>query len=188
MKLRFQNKREKDLFDQFQTAEEKIKEKTKILLPDIKRSLNLSSENIIFIIIGFVMSCVIFFTLGVEKGRREVIQGLYKQGSLRQNLPPVSNVKKIDEAKKVAQVATQEASIKKNQDTQNKYYSVQLSCFKGKDAADREKAALKKIGYNADIRQSGNYYQLYIGGFKTKKDAQNMAERLKDRYNDCYVK
>jgi cell division protein FtsN len=188
----FQSKKEKDLFEQFQTADEKIREKTKNLLPGIKKSLNLSYENIVFLVIAFVMSCVIFFTLGVEKGRRDV--GYVKdkgetrssQGSqeaFRQSLPPVTKSRDLRriEAK---EVKAQETS----RDREGEYYTVQLAAFRSKEAADRERAELKKNGYNAGIRISGDYYQLFIDGIKTKKDAQTIVNKLKNKYNDCYVK
>ncbi|MDP2921684.1 MAG: hypothetical protein Q8O12_04900 [Candidatus Omnitrophota bacterium] len=57
-----------DLFDS-QAADKKIRRKTRFLLPDVKNSITISYETMIFYIIGFVMACIIVFSLGVEKGR-----------------------------------------------------------------------------------------------------------------------
>ena len=66
---------EKDLFEQFQDADKNIKRKTRFLLPRIKDRLTITYENIIFLLIGFVISSIIFFSLGVEKGRKDIYRG-----------------------------------------------------------------------------------------------------------------
>jgi len=58
-----------DLFEQAHTADKKIRRKTRFLLPDVKNSMTVSYETLIFCMIGFVMACIIVFSLGVEKGR-----------------------------------------------------------------------------------------------------------------------
>jgi len=60
-----------DLFEQAQTADKKIRKKTRFLLPDIRNSMTISYETAIFYMIGFVMACIIIFSLGVEKGRHD---------------------------------------------------------------------------------------------------------------------
>ncbi|MFA4992263.1 MAG: hypothetical protein WC569_06760 [Candidatus Omnitrophota bacterium] len=69
MSAKLQEKNQNDLFEQYQTADKRIRRKTRFLLPDIKNSVTLSYENIILTAIIFVMSCIIAFSLGVEKGR-----------------------------------------------------------------------------------------------------------------------
>jgi len=69
MNLKTQEKTQSDLFEQAQTADKKIKRKTRLLLPDVKNNFILSYETMIFFMIGFVMACIIVFSLGVEKGR-----------------------------------------------------------------------------------------------------------------------
>jgi len=69
MNIKSQEKTQSDLFEQAQTADKKIKRKTRLLLPDVKNNFILSYETMIFFMIGFVMACIIVFSLGVEKGR-----------------------------------------------------------------------------------------------------------------------
>ena len=45
-----------------------------------------------------------------------------------------------------------------------------------------------KEGYNADIRESGKYYQLYVGGFATETEADRLKKKLRNKYSDSYVK
>ncbi|MDP2911868.1 MAG: hypothetical protein Q8N76_06025 [Candidatus Omnitrophota bacterium] len=69
MNMKPQEKTQDDLFGQAQDADKKMRRKTRFLLPDAKNSLIISYETMIFGIIGFVMVCIITFSLGVEKGR-----------------------------------------------------------------------------------------------------------------------
>lgn len=174
MNAKFQNKGEKDLFGQFETADEQIRQKTKLLLPNVKRSLILSYENVIFLAIGFVMVCVIFFTLGVEKGKRCAA--------------PIRNKAVFEERELLSRTQDKPQLLRQGLATQFEGYVVQLAAFKGTESAEQERSELKKIGYLANIKQSGDYYQLYIGAFKTKKEADGVANRLRHKYADCYVK
>jgi len=71
MSIRQQDKTQSDLFEQAQAADKRIKRKTRFLLPDIKNSITISYETMIFVIIGFLMVCITAFSLGVEKGRHD---------------------------------------------------------------------------------------------------------------------
>jgi len=175
MSARFQNKGEKDLFDQLQSADREIKKKTKLILPNIKKSLILSYENVIFIAIGFVMSCIIFFSLGVEAGRRNISHSSTRGRAASEE---VKNSEKITKEKKA-----EKSKIRKTEG-----YIIQLAAFNKKLPAEAEKTKLQKRGYHADVRQSGNYYQLYIQGFDSTEKAQEILSKLKEKYKDCYIK
>ena len=69
MNIKTQEKTQSDLFEQAQTVDKKIRRKTRLLLPDVKNNFNVSYETMIFFVIGFLMVCIIVFSLGVEKGR-----------------------------------------------------------------------------------------------------------------------
>ncbi len=165
MVARFQDKSEKDLFDQFQVGGKKIRKKTRILLPQLKKSLSLSYENAIFLIIGFTMACIICFSLGVEKGRQDTgITGTPYHSS-----------------------AAADSGTGQANKTQNKYV-IQLAAFRKKGPAEDALAKLRSEGYIADIKRSGDYYQIFIGGFGKRREAERLLKRLKGKYKDCYIK
>ena len=170
--MRFQDRREKDLFEQVKAADAKIGRKTRFLLPRVKKSISLSYENIIFLAIAFIMTSIIFFSLGVEKGRRDV--GHVKTEN-RERI--TGNRERI----------TENRGQDSKQKIQDKYI-IQLAAFKKKQSAEQEVSRLRTDGYEADIKESGSYYQVYIGGFVEKKDAQGLLEKLKKKYEDCYIK
>lgn len=69
MNTKSQEKTQSDLFGQVQSVDKKIRRKTMLLFPDIKNSITISYETTIFLMIGFIMVCIVTFSLGVEKGR-----------------------------------------------------------------------------------------------------------------------
>ncbi len=169
----FQDKKEKDLFEDFQAADKQIRKKVRLNLPRLKNRVSLSYENIIFLAIGFVMASVILFSLGVEKGRND------------SNGAKVVKHRSIKEEK--AKKIVPKKEIKKERSSQDKYI-IQLAAFKEKNSAKKELRQLEKDGYTGGIKKSGTYYQLYIAGFTRKKEAENVVKSLQEKYKDCYVK
>ncbi len=167
MTARFHDRSEKDLFDQFQVGEKKIRKKTRVLLPQLKKNISLSYENVIFLMIGFAMACIISFSLGVEKGRRE--------GGVTDN-----GQQKAEE--NVAEIKQQVIDISVDK------YIVQLAAFKNRGPAEDELSKLKREGYIGSVKRSGDYYQFFIGGFDKKSDADMLRKKLLKKYPDCYVK
>lgn len=175
MSARFQNKGERDLFEELGSSDREIRKKTKLILPNIKKNLNLSYENVIFIAIGFVMSCIIFFSLGVEVGRRNISHTGNRGQAVREKVKGIEQIIKEKRA--------EEPRIRKTEG-----YIIQLAAFNKKLSAEAEKVELQKRGYRADVKQSGNYYQLYIQGFDSTEEAQEVVGKLKEKYKDCYIK
>ncbi len=170
----FQDKKEKDLFADFQIADKKIRKKVKLHLPRLKNTLNLSYENIIFIAIGFVMASIIFFSLGVEKGRHDV-----------------NHIKKVERKEKIekkVKVKIPKVKAQKKETLPQDEYIIQIAAFREKSSAKEELSKLGKDGYTASIKKSGGYYQLYIAGFSKKKEAEKILEGLQKKYKDCYIK
>ena len=64
--------KQSEFFSEFQTAEAKKSDLPfrKNMAAGKRVALNLSYENIVLVFIGFIMLAVIFFSLGVEKGKR----------------------------------------------------------------------------------------------------------------------
>ncbi|MBU1147511.1 MAG: SPOR domain-containing protein [Candidatus Omnitrophica bacterium] len=176
MSARFQDRQERDLFGQSQVSDRKIRKKTKILLPNLKKSMTLSYEHVIFVAIGLTMSCIICFSLGVEKGRRETA------GTPNHSLLSGTGQAENRETK------TENREPRTENRTTEDNYVIQLAAFKAQGAAEQEREKLRKIGYKADIKRSGDYYQLYVGGFSEKKYAEQLEKKLKETYKDCYVK
>ena len=171
MNLRSQNTGEKDLFEQVPVADKKTRKKTAPFFSRIKNGTTYSFEHIVLVSIFFMMSCIASFSLGVEKGRREA------------NITKDRGQETVDKGK-MTSIETIETYKKASTDK----YVIQLASFRESSPAKEEIATLKKLGYNADMKKSGDYYQVYIGFFDNEKGAQKLRNKLKKRYKDCYIK
>jgi hypothetical protein len=175
MGAKFQEKHEKDLFEQLHGTEKKVSRKTGFLMPRIKDSIVIRYENIVFLFIGFLISCVICFSLGVEKGRQDAT----RTSSFTEGVAVADTERQWPEDSTPAAVETVAA--------EPKGFVVQLATVKSKDSAEKEVNRLIDDGYGARARKSGEYYQIYVGVFSKKAEADRMKEGLIRRYNDCYV-
>jgi hypothetical protein len=92
-----QDKTQNDLFEQARNADKQLKRKTRFLLLDIRNSLTLSYETVIFFVIAFLMACIISFSLGVEKGRYDILSVRNRRitpPEAKRNIPAKSEPKK----------------------------------------------------------------------------------------------
>ncbi|MFH1478344.1 MAG: SPOR domain-containing protein [Candidatus Omnitrophota bacterium] len=175
------DKKEIDLFEHAQASEKKMRKKVKLLLPQLKNSIALSYENIIFLIVSFIMGSIIFFSLGVEKGRQDTLVAkrgetiVYPEAAETIAIQP-DNRETISIAKKY-----EEAPEEKDG------YILRLASFSQEASAYDEKERLVKEGYKAHVRKSGKYYQVYLGVFKTKESAEKLYNNLTRTYKDCYI-
>jgi len=171
MNLRSRNAGERDLFEQAPVADKKTKKKTEPFLSRIKNRTTYSFENIVPVTIFFIMSCIAAFSLGVEKGRREtdITRGGRQETGGKEKITSIKNIETYKE------ISTDK-------------YVIQLASFKESGPAREEIETLNKLGYNADMKKSGSYYQVYIGFFDDEKGAQKLRNKLKERYKDCYIK
>lgn len=174
MSAKLQNKGEHDLFEEFHGKDAKLRKKTRFILPHLRKNVEFSYENVIFLIIAFIMTSLMFFSLGVEKGRREKTRIGEERPPLDLKMPGVEE-KKIEIPKR----AEKHPKIK---------YVIQLAAFTNITSAEEEAGKLKKEGYLAKIKTSGSYYQVFLEGFDNRKNAERILEKLRGKYNDGYIK
>lgn len=180
MSAKFQHKGERDLFEQFQGGDVNLRKKTRFILPRLRKSVEFSYENVIFLAIAFIMSSLIFFSLGVEKGRREKAQ------------TSLEREEKTIRSETVEQIAEKEDERPEPQKPAVRRprggYVIQLAAFTNAASAEEEASNLKREGYPAEIKKSGSYYQVFLGGFADRKEAEGVLRNLSGRYGDGYIK
>lgn len=153
-------------------------------------------EKTILIIIGIMITSVISFSLGVEKGRKI---------SLSNNSQRLDVALKTETRTKAAatkQVTRQQQPVEplKQTEKQNiseepkvkeliQAYTIQLASYKTRGFAEREAQALKKEGLPPPVVLSkGGYAVLCVGNFSSKQAAQQLLSELKKRYQDCRIR
>ena len=172
-----------ELFSEFQTA--KIKGTGRSFGKDMvfakKVVFSLSYENIILLFIGSIMLLVIFFSLGVEKGKRSTIA--QAGGEKAENV--ISEAPQKEEPK-IAK--NSEITEKKVIDIPQKLYTIQVSAFRKEGKAEKEIARLKNNGYDTFVMPSEGWLQVCVGRYASREESEKDFAALKKNYPSCYFR
>lgn len=146
-------------------------------------------ERSILIIIGFILTGVVCFSLGVEKGKRSLLiktnaeldlasKQLTQEKKMVVSGQPTVNLRgsMVEETKK--------EFIKESQDN----YTIQVASFKTPELAQKEAEALKKKGFDTLLLSKGEYTIVCVGNFSNKQKATILLTELKKRYRDCFIR
>jgi hypothetical protein len=162
-------------------------------------------EKIILLIIGFIITGVVSFCLGVEKGKSAAGPRLNLQFDMAQEpvlkTPPAKKTQNENSSLPVNSEtqtgliarAGQNSAFKKQiiqpvaQQAQGGY-TIQVASFQARDYAQRETEKLKKEGFYALILSKGSYSVVCVGNFADKATAQPSLSKLKQSYRDCYLR
>lgn len=176
-----------ELFNQF-PEESQSAAKTKAF-SDSKAvfSLNFTPENLLFIIIGFILVIAVSFSLGVEKGKKIV----YKPRAQLSRAVVKKEIQKAVEAKteikRVDQAPVAKVEEKQQPQTAAKY-TIQVVTHTKPDLAKKEMAFLSTEGYKAYLSVINGFYVVYVGSYDNKEEAALSLKKLQKRYKDCFVK
>jgi cell division septation protein DedD len=94
--------------------------------------------------------------------------------------PPTTGVKKADE------VSTMPSPEPGKTEPAQKIYSIQVASYKNLDSAVKRIAELIESGYDAfykkaDIKGKGTWHRIFVGKFKSKEEALQKAQTMKDQ-------
>lgn len=145
-------------------------------------------EKTIILVMTFLTVGVISFTLGVKSGKRNTL--LMQQEP--KTLPKDVKEEKIKSVPKQSETAYKE--IVKSQGTGSEVkkpsgaYTIQVATFRARKLAQREADELKKMGMQVMVLSKDEYSQLCVGRFINKDEATTTLKRLRNRYQDCFVR
>ena len=126
-------------------------------------------EKTILMTMGFIITAMVAFSLGVEKGRQPVMQADRPKLIPEQQQPLV-------ERKPAAVIPS----------PQN--YTIQLASYKSKTSAQKEADSLKKKGLSPLIVSKGRYAVLCVGSFSDKENAKALLAELEKQYRGCFIR
>jgi len=139
-------------------------------------------EKTILIIIAILVTGIIAFSMGVEKGKRIVLieqartlAPVKPQGIVVQ---PQVIVKKEEAIKQPATLAAQQEGA----------FTIQVASFRTKANARREAEIIKKKGFSAMLLSKGDYVIVCVGNFPNKEAAQPLVKELSKRYGNCQIR
>ena len=161
-------------------------------------------EKVIFVLIGFLITAVIAFCFGVERGKtmaKEVTNARMDvaQAPVQAGLPSVAPkvVAPVVAPQKQYPVAavpsgmvasSRQLPASRVVSGQQGGFTVQVGSYAESAQAMRESASLKKKGFNALLVRKGKYMVLCVGNFTSKENAQSVLSQLKRTYGDCYIR
>ncbi|MFC1631783.1 SPOR domain-containing protein [Candidatus Omnitrophota bacterium] len=149
-----------------------------------KVNLSCSYENLIIVSIGLIMTLLVCYSLGVEKGKRLAqAKDLLIPEVAEQTKPAVEH--KTTEPKKVKpKVKVAQAKEKINQDLPY----IQVASFRTDKYAQKEMQRLKEKGFSAYALDWGTYKVVCVGGYDNKNQANLALKQLKTMYADCILR
>ncbi|MCB9772577.1 MAG: SPOR domain-containing protein [Candidatus Omnitrophica bacterium] len=174
----------------------------------------LTFENLVVIFVFMIVSLIIAFSVGVERGRMkariarpagQIAAPAQVMGSVMPNpqisITPVMPQTMVRTAP--VMVGTAEAAREVPQRTVavpasaqtpprekvvDKGYTVQVASYKKESIAVREAKDLKAKGFDSFVAQKGDYSILCIGRFSQQDEAKQMLNKLKKRYKDSIIR
>ena len=164
----------------------------------------LTPEKMVFTAIGAIMLMVIFFALGVERGKSAAYAKIAETGTrtiakeaaltpettikpvkapiAATNIAPATNVTRKAVTSPAAAVKTQAAFDK------TKPYMIVAGAFSREDLALKEVNKLKTAGLEAFVYYGEPYYLASIGSFQSREAAQKILNRVRQMHKDAYVR
>ncbi len=140
-------------------------------------------EKTILIIIAILITGIVAFSLGVEKGKRAILN--------EQQPQPLALIKQQNTVPKTPMVVRKEEAVVKQAPSviqQQGAYTIQVASFKTRANAQSEAEALKKKGFNPALFSRGGYVILCVGNFPNKETAQLLVKELNKRYGNCQIR
>jgi cell division protein FtsN len=169
--------------------------------------LTFSMENFIILTIVIVMSMVLSFSFGVERGKNNELPAVAAK-AIAQPVAPVALKDKpplpaeVPESKEKVDLSETKESLSKEvrvfaslnepvaaeEKTVDNVYTIQVASYKIGDYAKKEATSLKQKGYDSMVLTKGQHEIVCIGKFAAMKEAKKFSQKLKKQYKDCLVR
>jgi len=138
-------------------------------------------EKTILLLIAFIITGIVAFALGMDRGRRmaKIPTADSKQLAVKPQvkLPLSAGQKEIIENKVPAPIQGGAGS-----------YTIQVASYQNNTYAQKEAGALKMKGFSPLITSKGKYIIVCVGNFPNQTTAKSLLSQLKKRYQDCYIR
>jgi len=138
-------------------------------------------EKTILLIIAFIITGIVAFALGMDRGRRmaKIPAADSKQLAVKPQvkLPLSVGQKEIIENKVSTPIQGGAES-----------YTIQVASYQNNTYAQKEAGQLKMKGFSPLIVNKGKYIIVCVGNFPNQTTAKSSLSQLKKRYQDCYIR
>ena len=159
-------------------------------------------ERLVLMLIGIVITGVVCYCVGVEKGKHIALSqtnlnldiaaatqpARTAPQAMRQpaQAVPVRVNQPVTVTKAVPQAVPQ--AVSQAVPAAAGAFTIQVASYSGKATAQQEIADLKKQGMLPVLKASGKYTVLCVGSFPDQATAKSLLTQLKRKYRDCYIR
>jgi len=163
------------------------------------RDLMVSMDNLVVICIVCLMSWVLFFSMGVERGKKvavaaegdeKVISGQTEKSDIMEPSVGVSGVVEEKAHTEAAPIEPQEV-LPLPEELKNAIesgYTIQVASFKTEKNAHKEATKLTSVGHDSFVVSKGTYSIVCVGKFSGKGEAKEYANKIRGQYKDYIIR
>ena len=176
---------QRELFEEFKKEEPALKQLAKKVLPRKRpHIIQIPLEGGIVSAILVLLLLIIAFAIGVETGKKQA--AVAKQ-------EVVSIAKKEESSKKVVlykeeQVTEPEVVEKVEEKPIDRPYTIQVISYKDKRRARAKVKTLEAKGDKATIIERKGWFQVCVGSYLNKQEAEKDLGRLSSIYKGCFLR
>jgi len=145
-------------------------------------------EKTILIIIGLIITGIISFSLGVEKGKRITRLGTDSRLDIALKRQKPQALLATAAAKQISSVPQAQPITKEEPQDYLAKYTIQVASFSNKTSAQREVEVLKKRGLSSIVLPKGKFTIVCVGNFSQRQEAESLLPKLKKQYQDCLIR
>jgi len=142
-------------------------------------------EKTILIIIGFVITGITSFSLGVERGKSLSLLKTNTHLDIAVKPEPPLSVSAPKQTTKEQPYQLKEKE-KVKESIQN--YTIQVASFLNRVNAQKEADILKRKGLSPLILSKGKFSIVCVGNFSKREDAETLLPKVKKEYRDCLIR
>jgi hypothetical protein len=145
-------------------------------------------EKTILISIFFIVTGIISFSLGVEKGKKMATVKVNSNFDLTDKTQQKSFSSGIDSVGAIDAKPKIQPEIIEKSLVQDYAYTIQVATYRTKTYAKKEAEALRKRGLSSLVLSKGNFAVVCVGNFPNQKQAEPLLSKLKKEYQGCYIR
>ena len=172
---------QEELFKEFaQETPQRKKNPFAIGVSLAQRSFALSFEKLLFISMIAIISLVLVFAIGVERGKQLKIPIPEVRLVTPLVIPPEPEPQRTETISSKPPVAAMPKETKP--------YTLQIVTYRDKKSAEKTVSELRSKGYDSFVASKGNFLAICIGKYPSLEDASKIAKSFRKQYPDCFVR
>jgi len=201
----YRNQRQFELFPSTKSKNAEPGKKTLFFRP-----LVLKGESLIVLAAVLIMSMVVSYSLGVEKGKKSSFADARRQlvewkkeleASLQAKYRKMAQAAPAPVESQRVEVTNDSSPTTYNSDSNtashdsvpiekkvDNQYTIQVASFKLEKHAKQEALTLQNKGFETLVMPKGSYMIVCVGQFKERNEAKDFSRQLKREYKDLLVR